>query len=1015
MLEILGEEVSQAFAVDHAPHLLLGLLGDCDCRRSVAVRGGSDRKHGEHVTPAVGAGLDDEAMLALGDLGEGEVEARPGPRPGTHGRTEAGATGYAAVDHDHEGPGPAQRVVALDILALEEDAILDCDRVEIARTGTQERQRPLGSWILDEHRHAVVARRGLPQADSGWEELLLPRMRADRPPEDGRVVAPPQPRARGFVIGRPPVREVVGRGDLVEHDRRVTHGRSDDPVALGLQGRDERREPVEGQHVGVGVGGGEFGHGWRQPTIRARQRKGTRSRIRRFAFATRKRNAAPVTLPVVIERRRIRVRGVVQGVGFRPFVHRLATRDRLGGRVWNDGDGVVVEVEGPRPVLDAFALALVEEAPPLARVVSVTGEPLEPLGEHGFEVAASHRSGGSALVPADVATCADCLRELFDPRDRRYRYPFTNCTNCGPRLTIVTAVPYDRARTTMAGFTLCTDCRREYEDPTDRRFHAEPIACPECGPRLSLPLDDAARALRDGAIVAVKGLGGYHLACDATNEPAVARLRERKRRDEKPFAVMGTDPQLLGEPTDREMELLASPAHPIVLVRRRAGAPLADSVAPGTPWIGLMLPYTPLHHLLCADVGVPLVMTSGNLSDEPIAYEDDEARRRLGEVADLFLAHDRPIRRRCEDSVVSAGFPLRRSRGYAPSALALPVPAPEPLIAVGAAFKSTFCVARGGEALLSAHLGDLSSEESSRAFRHDLDLWLDMLGVKPMAVACDLHPDYLSTRWAWEQAVPVIEVQHHHAHAAACLAEHGETGPALAIVLDGTGFGTDGTIWGGEVLRCDLTTFERVAHLEPIPLPGGDAAVREPWRIAAAYLERAARPVPWERWDLVRQSLSVNAPLSSAAGRLFDAVSALLGVREQITYEGQAAIELEHLAGDVPAPAYDCTLEHGVIRGADLVAAAADDLRSGRDRAEIAAAFHEGVAATFTAACVEVAEPRTVVLSGGCLQNRRLLASLRTRLEQAGFRVLSHAAVPPNDGGVSYGQAAVAAARLACA
>jgi hydrogenase maturation protein HypF len=428
-----------------------------------------------------------------------------------------------------------------------------------------------------------------------------------------------------------------------------------------------------------------------------------------------------------------------------------------------------------------------------------------------------------------------------------------------------------------------------------------------------------------------------------------------------------------------------------------------------------MLPYTPLHHLLCADVGVPLVMTSGNLGDEPIAYEDDEAHRRLGGVADLFLAHDRPIHRRCEDSVVSAAFPLRRSRGYAPSALALPVPAPEPLVAAGAAFKSTFCVARGGEALLSAHLGDLTSEESSRAFRQDLTLWLDMLGVEPAVVACDLHPDYFSTRWAWEQSVPVIEVQHHHAHAAACLAEHGETGPALAIVLDGTGLGTDGTIWGGEVLRCDLTTSERVAYLEPVPLPGGDAAVREPWRIAAAYLERAARPVPWERWELVRQSLGVNAPLSSAAGRLFDAVSALLGVRERVSYEAQAAIELEHLAGGVAAPAYTCTIEHGVIRGADLVAAVADDLSAGRPRAEIAAAFHEGVAAAFAGACVAVGQPSTVVLSGGCMQNRRLLGSLRARLEQAGFRVLSHAAVPPNDGGVSYGQAAVAAARLACA
>jgi hydrogenase maturation protein HypF len=721
------------------------------------------------------------------------------------------------------------------------------------------------------------------------------------------------------------------------------------------------------------------------------------------------------TLPDTVERRRIRVRGVVQGVGFRPFVHRVATRVRLGGRVWNDGDGVVAEVEGPAAALEAFARALEDEAPPLARVASITSELVAPVGERAFAVVASHGGGRSAIVPPDVGTCDDCLRELFDPADRRYRYPFVNCTNCGPRLTIVVRVPYDRPSTTMAPFPLCPDCRREYGDPADRRFHAEPIACPVCGPRLSLPLEDVVAALRAGAIVAVKGLGGYHLACDATSERAVARLRERKGREEKPLAVMAADPFALADPTPAELDLLRSPARPIVLVRRRADAAVASSVAPGTPWLGLMLPYTPLHHLLAADTGLPLVMTSGNRTDEPIAFDDGEARRRLGDVADLFLSHDRPIHRRCEDSVVRAGFPIRRSRGYAPSSLALPVALERPLVAAGAELKSTFCVARRAEAFLSSHLGDLTGQEAHAAFRHDLVLWLDMLGVAPAAIACDLHPDYLSTRWAWEQGLPVIEVQHHHAHAAACLAEHGETGPALAVVLDGTGYGADGTIWGGEVLRCDLAGFERVAHLEPLPLPGGEAAVREPWRIAAAHLERTGRPVPWERWELVRQSLAVNAPLSSGAGRLFDACSALLGVRERISYEGQAAIELEHLAGDVEAPAYECTIAGDTIRGSDLVAAAHDDLAAGRDRAEIAAAFHEGVAAVFAAACAEAGGSGAVVLSGGCLQNLRLLASLRARVEREGFRVLTHAGVPPNDAGVSYGQAAVAATRLACA
>ncbi len=722
------------------------------------------------------------------------------------------------------------------------------------------------------------------------------------------------------------------------------------------------------------------------------------------------------TLLEPLERRRIRVRGVVQGVGFRPFVHRLATARRLHGFVLNDGEGVVVEVEGAPSVIDGFLAALVAEAPPLARIDGVASELVAPSHGSGFVVETSRASGRSALVPPDVATCDACLAELFDPSDRRYRYPFLNCTDCGPRFTIVRAVPYDRPNTTMAAFPLCPDCRREYEDPSNRRFHAEPIACPACGPRLTVPLEEAVKTLVRGGIVAVKGLGGYHLACDAESEDAVGRLRARKGREEKPLALMASAPGSLVELTVDEDALLRSPARPIVLARRRADAPVAEGVAPGSPWLGVMLPYTPLHHLLCADTGRALVMTSGNLTDEPIAFDDTDARRRLRDVADLFLGHDRPIHRRCEDSVVRAGFPIRRSRGYAPTALGLPVALERAVVGAGAELKSTFCVGRGAEAFPSAHLGDLTGEDAYAAFRNDLELYLDMLAAEPSVIACDLHPDYLSTRWAWEQGLPVLEVQHHHAHAAACLAEHGETGPALAVVLDGTGFGTDGTIWGGEVLRCDLESSERVAHLDAVPLPGGEAAVHEPWRVAASYLERAGRPVPWERWAVVRQSLDVNAPLSSGAGRLFDAVAALLGVRERVSYEGQAAIELEHLAGDVPASPHPCRVEGGVILGSDLVAAVHDDLRAGRSRAEIAAAFHEGVAAAFAAACGRAGGPGTVALSGGCLQNLRLLESLRTRLERLGFRVLTHTRVPPNDAGVSYGQVAVAAARLsACA
>jgi len=710
-----------------------------------------------------------------------------------------------------------------------------------------------------------------------------------------------------------------------------------------------------------------------------------------------------------IRRHRFRVKGVVQGVGFRPFVYRIARRHGLTGFVLNDGEGVVVEAEGETAALERFAAALVDEAPGLARVEAVEVRPVELRGETEFEIVVSEARGRTALIPADVATCDDCLRELFDPDDRRFRYPFVNCTQCGPRFTIVTGVPYDRPLTTMASFPLCADCSREYEDPADRRFHAEPIACPACGPSLSLPLDEAVDLLRAGAILAVKGLGGYHLACDAANELAVARLRARKHREDKPFALMTPKPELLVEASPEEAALLRARERPIVLARRREDAPVAPSVAPGTPWLGVMLPYTPLHHLLLHDVGGPLVMTSGNRSDEPIAYEDAEAAERLGGIADAFLAHDRPIHRRCEDSVVRAAFPIRRSRGYVPGGIALPVPAPRTIVAAGAELKNTFCVACGGQAFLSPHLGDLDTELAYRAFLTDLELYLAMLGVRAEVVAHDLHPEYLATKWALEQDAELLGVQHHHAHAAACLAEHGETGPALALVFDGTGYGTDGTLWGGELLRCELASFERVAHLEPVPLPGGEAAIREPWRVAASCLAQTGTQVPWERWELVRHSLEVNAPLSSGMGRLFDAVAAVLGVRETVTYEGQAAIELEQLAGAVPAEPWAWRFGDG----AGLVTDCHLALASGRDPAEIAAAFHETVAAAAAVACAEAAEQRTVVLSGGSFQNLRLLASTRRRLEEHGFRVLTHRLVPPNDGGISYGQAAVSAARLA--
>jgi hydrogenase maturation protein HypF len=707
---------------------------------------------------------------------------------------------------------------------------------------------------------------------------------------------------------------------------------------------------------------------------------------------------------VAAERRRFEVTGIVQGVGFRPFVFGLAQRRGLAGFVLNDGLGVLIEAEGPADVLDDFARALDDDAPALARVDSVRSELLPPHGATGFTIEASVPAGRSALIPPDVATCDDCLRELFDPDDRRYRYPFVNCTQCGPRFTIVRSVPYDRPNTTMAGFPLCADCRREYEDPTDRRFHAEPVCCPVCGPQLSLPLERAVELLRGGSILAVKGLGGWHLACDAANERAVATLRGRKHREDKPFALLTGEPALLAELEEGETELLESRRRPIVLLRRRDNAPVAAAVAPGSPWLGVMLPYTPLHHLLLADFGGTLVLTSGNRSDEPIAYEDDEARERLEGIADAFLGHDRPIHRRCEDSVVRAAFPIRRSRGFAPEAVPLPVAASRPILAVGAELKSTFCLARGRDAFLSPHLGDLDSELAYRAFATDIELYLAMLGVEAELIAHDLHPEYLSTKWALEQDAELVGVQHHHAHAAACLAEHSETGPALALVFDGTGFGTDGTLWGGELFRCDLGGFERLSHLNAVPLPGGEAAIREPWRMAAMYLELAGRPVHFERWPIVRESLQVNAPLSSGMGRLFDAAAALLGVRDRVTFEGQAAMELELLAARTEARPYAWQFGDG----AELIAALHDDLAAGRSHSELAAAFHETIAAASAVACAEAAEPRTVVLSGGSFQNLRLLASTRRNLEALGFRVLSHRVVPPNDGGISYGQAVVA-------
>jgi hydrogenase maturation protein HypF len=766
-----------------------------------------------------------------------------------------------------------------------------------------------------------------------------------------------------------------------------------------------------------------------------------------------------------LQRIRARVEGTVQGVGFRPFVYRLAREEELAGHVLNDDRGVLLEVEGPTPAVERFLARLRSEAPPLAAVEHVRCGPLEPSGEREFRILASAGGGDpDALVSPDSATCRDCLAELSDPADRRYRYPFINCTNCGPRFTIVRGVPYDRPLTTMDGFGMCAVCRREYDDPADRRFHAQPNACARCGPRLRLVdslrravevpgardlIEAVAKRLADGVIVAVKGLGGFHLACNAADEAAVAALRARKHREDKPFAVMVPDvigAARLVELGGEEKRLLASVERPIVLAPRRRDAPVAEAVAPVAPELGVMLPYSPLHHLLLNDFrslageDATLVMTSGNVSDEPIAYTDDDALERLAQIADLFLLHDRPIHSRTDDSVVrvvSVGpgrrpLPIRRSRGHVPGHLELPVPARRPLLACGADLKNTFCVARGPRAWVGHHIGDLEHYPTHRAFREGITHFERLFAVRPQLVAHDLHPGYFSTAYALEREdVELIGVQHHHAHLAACLAEHGLEGPAVGAIYDGTGYGTDGTVWGGELLVGGLAGFERVGSLRPVRMPGGAAAVREPWRMASAWLTAAfgePQPLPdaltglvgERRWLAMAQVGASEAvsPVTTSMGRLFDAAATLCGVGLTVNYEGQAAIELEAAAAGAEAGAYDLPVVNGesglVLDPRETFRALVADLASGTPVAAVSARFHAAVADGTVRACCAAAARHgldTVVLSGGVFQNRLLLERAAAALDRSGLRVLTPERLPAGDGGISFGQAAVAAAR----
>ncbi len=789
--------------------------------------------------------------------------------------------------------------------------------------------------------------------------------------------------------------------------------------------------------------------------------------------------AAPVRadgrVPAAIDppiARRVLVEGVVQGVGFRPFVWRLATELGLVGRVRNAAGRVEIDAAGPPAALDAFARRVRTDAPPRARVERVTVEALDPTAVAGLPTPfAIDESVAAAtaerLFPPDIATCDDCLRELRDPGDRRYRYPFTNCTNCGPRATIIEALPYDRAQTTMRPFPLCAACEAEYRDPADRRFHAEPVACPACGPALAWQrtgapaptttgedaLADAVRALLGGEIVAVKGLGGYHLACDATDDDAVRRLRDRKRRWAKPFAVMAGDLDAvlaLCRVGALERRLLEGPARPIVLLEaRRDGQPrLAPSVATGNRRLGVFLPYTPLHHLLLEAVGRPLVLTSGNLTDEPLATDDEDARSRLGGLADGFLTHDREIRARYDDSVTRVvarrESVVRRARGYAPEPLPLPVATPVPLLAVGAELKHTFTLARGARAHVAPHNGDLEDLATHRAFTDGLAHLSRLLAIEPEVAVHDLHPEYLSTKFALQRfpAARRIAVQHHHAHVASCAAEHGISGPFLGVAYDGLGMGDDGTFWGGELLLADLRSYRRVGRFGRAPMPGGALAVRKPYRMALGYLLGAegigagapgvdvmdglaapflARLDPREV-ALVRTQVArgLNAPVASSAGRLFDAAAALLGIRDVAEFEAQAAIDLELAAGDRRTPPLPWRIDRVegllVYDPRPTLVALLDGLSRGRTQGTLAAAFQAAIAEVTVAMLHDAREAtgvRTICLSGGVFQNRRLASDLLRGLASDGFEVFINRQVPVNDGGVSYGQAAVAAARLA--
>lgn len=741
----------------------------------------------------------------------------------------------------------------------------------------------------------------------------------------------------------------------------------------------------------------------------------------------------------------LRITGVVQGVGFRPHVYRLATQLGLSGRVWNDTAGASVELFGPPDKIEQFVETLTKHPPPLARLDRVERRALPGEGPSGFRIVESRDDAvRTCLVSPDVAVCDDCLREMSDPGDPRYEYPYINCTNCGPRFTIIRDLPYDRPKTTMAAFPMCELCTRQYHDPADRRFHAQPVACPVCGPTVRLgtvegmaAVREAARLLREGSLLAIKGIGGYHLACDARNEAAVQTLRQRKGREEKPLAVMAASLEAcerIVAPTDTERGLLLSVARPIVLIQRSVDCDLAPSIAPGNPRIGVMLPYTPLHHLLFRE-GAPdvLVMTSGNISEEPIAFTEEQAFRRLAGIADAFLTGDRPIHTRCDDSVVHVvdGQPsfLRRSRGYVPLPIELPFSV-HGLLAVGGELKNTFAIGRGNSVFVSHHIGDLKNVEEYEAFRLGIEQFEALAEVEPTTAAHDMHPLYLSTGYARRCGLPLVEVQHHHAHIASVMAEHGlPNEPVIGIAFDGTGYGPDGTVWGAEFLIADYTDFERMLHFATIPLPGGDAAIKQNWKSAAAYLaglmdedeavrvllERKAAPESELLTVLRMIRRGTNCVPASSAGRLFDAVASLLGVRQRDSFEGQGAMELEALGTQVtPDGTYMYTKVAQSLEMGPVIRTVLDDVEGGVSKEMIAARFHETLAQCIAKECLALSEGhgiRTVCLSGGTFQNRLLTERTLNLLRDRGLTPLVNRQVPANDGGICLGQIAVAAWR----